>query len=224
MVMSILLPAAVSVKRESANPAQQAATSAPILAYLFTLRRARHPLPHVWTNYFNGCPASANYRIHIHVDPTFNATSVEEKGPAAKYFNARRVLPYQELIKVHRFGFSLVQARMKLLRHALGDGAGGGPLPQYLSFFSESCAPIATCEAVHTRLLHAARASVPQSFVGEAPQTYFATWLKYNIDTPEWSKEFRETICPRCAAVGIEPKSFRFSPGWVTLHQAHAIE
>ena len=188
----------------------------PVLAYLFTLRRARHPMPHVWTNYFNGCPPGS-YRIHIHVDPTFNATTSEEKGPAARYFNQKNTLPKGQLIKVRRFGHELVRARMKLLRFALGAGAEGGIVPQYLTFFSESCAPISTCAAAHAHLRRAAAATTPRSFIeGKREMTE-----DQRRDTPLWRSEFAK-VCPRCEAVGLPASDFRFSPGWVTLYADHA--
>ena len=191
--------------------------SSAVLAYLFTLRRARHPLPHAWTTYFNGCP-SGSYSIHVHIDPTFNSTGLEERGPAARYFNHRNTLPQAELIKVHRFGFSLVQARMKLLRHATSVLKP----PAYYIFLSESCAPIATCATVHEYLSRAAQASPPRSFVGEAPQTLFLRWLAKHEQSDEWRREFETTVCTRCRSIGILASSFRFSPGWVTLYRAHA--
>lgn len=131
---------------------------APVLAYLFTLRRARHPLPHAWTTYFQGC-APGSYRIHIHVDPNFNATTAGETGPAAKYFKQVNVLPREQLIPVRRFGHTLVQARMKLLRHATSSESEA-KAPLWYSFFSESCAPISTCEAAHAYLSDPARFNI----------------------------------------------------------------
>ena len=131
---------------------------APVLAYLFTLRRARHPLPHAWTTYFQGC-APGSYRIHIHVDPNFNATSASEAGPAAKYFKQENVLPKDQLMTVRRFGHTLVQARMKLLRHATSSESEA-KAPLWYSFFSESCAPISTCEATHAYLSDPARFNI----------------------------------------------------------------
>ena len=134
----------------------------PVLAYLFTLRRARHPLPHAWATYFSGCPAGS-YKIHIHVDPTFNATDAAETGPAAKYFKQENVLPRELLTKVRRFGHELVQARMRLLRHATKPDADGTPAPLWYSFFSESCAPISTCAKAHAYLSAPEQAN--QSFI-----------------------------------------------------------
>lgn len=189
----------------------------PVLAYLFTLRRARHPLPHAWKEYFSGCQPGS-YRIYIHVDPTFNTTSASEKGPAAQYFKQSYVLPRHQLQKVRRFGHELIWARMKLLRHALSTAAAAGePPPRFLSFFSESCAPISTCARAHAHLSSAAAANL--SFIDNkrplAPEQV--------ANSPEWVQEFT-SVCPRCAAAGILPSHFRFSPGWVTLWHAHAQE
>ena len=136
----------------------------PVLAYLFTLRRARHPMPRVWTDYFNSCP-TGSFKIYIHVDPTFNATVAEEKGPAARYFNRISTLPTNQLVKVRRFGHELVRARMKLLRHAVNSATHARLAPLFYTFFSESCAPIAPCNKVHEYLRQAAQASPPRSFI-----------------------------------------------------------
>ena len=202
------------------------ASEPPVLAYLFTLRRARHPMPHIWTNYFNSCPAGS-YRIHIHVDPTFNGTDIEEKGPAARYFNRKHTLPRTQLIKVRRFGHELVRARMKLLRHAIeATAAKGQPVPLYHTFFSESCAPIAPCAATHEYLRRAAAASPPRSFI-EDNQT---RWTRNDphidsddqkLNTALWRSEFAK-VCPGCQGIGLPASDFRFSPGWVTLWHEHA--
>jgi hypothetical protein len=196
--------------------AAAAAAEPPVLAYLFTLRKARHPMPHAWNTYLSGC-APGSFRVHIHVDPTFNATDLEEHGPAAKYFRQKHVLPRADLLKVRRFGHELVRARMKLLRHALGAGAAGGAPPLWASFFSESCAPIASCTAVHEYLRGAARAEPRASFI-EEKRRKSKEQLK---DSPLWRSEFAK-ICPRCEAAGIPASAFRFSPGWVTLWHEHA--
>ena len=150
----VLLVAAAAVALGERQPA-------PVLAYLFTLRRARHPLPLSWSQYFNGC-APGSYKIHIHVDPTFNASTASEQGPAAKYFKQENVLPRELLAKVRRFGHELVWARMRLLRHAT-RATEDAPAPLFYSFFSESCAPIATCETTHAYL--AAPEQANRSFV-----------------------------------------------------------
>jgi len=191
------------------------AEPAPVLAYLFTLRRARHPLPHSWTTYFEGC-APGSYKIHIHIDPTFNSTEASDKGPAAKYFKQQNVIPRELLMKVRRFGHELVQARMKLLRHATKP-SGDAPAPLFYSFFSESCAPISTCDRVHAYLADPAQAN--KSFIDnkrpKPPQQL--------ADDAEWQTEFEKT-CPRCKAAGIPSKDIRYSPGWVTLWRRHAKE
>ena len=40
-------------------------------------------------------------------------------------------------------------------------------------------------------------------------------------NSAEWVSEFGK-VCPYCAAAGILPSHFRYSPGWVTLWHAHA--
>lgn len=191
----------------------------PVLAYLFTLRRARHPMPKVWASYFDGCDPGS-FRIHIHVDPSFNATELDEKGPAAKYFNRRNTLPREQLAKVRRFGHELVRARMKLLRYATDGKAKSHAShlpPLFFSFFSEACAPISTCKAAHALLRTAAAATPPRSFIEDKrPMT-----ADQRNDTPQWRAEFVK-VCPGCASVGLPAKDFRFSPGWVTLWWEHA--
>ena len=151
------LVATVEASRRLESPLQ------PTVAYLFTLRRARHPLPHAWSQYFAGCPRGS-YKIHIHVDPMFNGTAASENGPAAKYFKQDYVLPRDQLMKVRRFGHELVLARMNLVRYALADTNAGGP-PRFLAFFSESCAPISTCMQAHAYL--ASEALANRSFIEE---------------------------------------------------------
>lgn len=187
----------------------------PVLAYLFTLRRARHPLPHTWTKYFSGC-APGSYKIHIHVDPTFNGTSASESGPAARYFRQSHVLPRDQLGKVRRFGHELVRARLRLLRHALGSG-NGPQRPLWYSFFSESCAPIAPCEQVHKHLADPAAAG--RSFIDNQRPLH----PEQVAGSATWAREFA-SVCPKCSAAGIAPANFRYSPGWVTLWHAHAAE
>lgn len=198
-----------------ASSTVEAQQQQPVLAYLFTLRRARHPLPHSWMQYFSGC-APNSYRIYIHVDPTFNTTSASDKGPAAAYFKQANVLPRSQLQKVRRFGHELIWARMKLLRHALSSSASSGePPPRFLSFFSESCAPISTCARAHAHLASAAVAG--KSFVENKRPL-----AKEQVEnSAEWVSEFGK-VCPYCAAAGILPSHFRYSPGWVTLWHAHA--
>ena len=60
---------------------------------------------------------------------------------------------------VRRFGHTLVQARMKLLRHATSSESEA-KAPLWYSFFSESCAPISTCEATHAYLSDPARFNI----------------------------------------------------------------
>ena len=197
----------------------------PVLAYLFTLRRARHPLPHVWTNYFQGCEPGS-YKIHIHVDPTFNGTRAPETGPAARFFKQANVLPRAYLDKVRRFGHELVRARMRLLRFAL-TGSIGQQSPMWYSFFSESCAPISTCAVAHAYLQQLDVAN--KSFVagdsasGAYPKAVYQRDMnsEQQANSDKWRSEFA-VICPRCAAAGIPASDFRYSPGWVTLWRAHA--
>jgi len=156
-----------------------------------------------------------------------SGTDIEEKGPAARYFNRKHTLPRTQLIKVRRFGHELVRARMKLLRHAIeATAAKGQPVPLYHTFFSESCAPIAPCAATHEYLRRAAAASPPRSFI-EDNQT---RWTRNDphidsddqkLNTALWRSEFAK-VCPGCQGIGLPASDFRFSPGWVTLWHEHA--
>lgn len=179
---------------------------APVLAYLFTLRRARHPLPHAWATYFAGC-APGSYKIHIHVDPMFNATKAGETGPAAAYFKQENVLPREYLQKVRRFGHELVQARMKLLRFATKPAADGTSAPMFYSFFSESCAPISPCKAVHSYL--AAPEQEGRSFIDNASRA---------MPPQQVAHALRTRPPPRAVACSARvplPQHTRGRPAWI---------
>ena len=47
-----------------------AASPAPTVAFLFTLRRDRHPLGRAWNSFFRKCP-NGTARVHVHTDPNF---------------------------------------------------------------------------------------------------------------------------------------------------------
>eukprot|EP00966_Prymnesium_polylepis_P165453 3824989-Prymnesium_polylepis.1 len=53
------------------------------MAYLFTLRRARHPLFHSWNAYFDSCP-QGSFRILLHVDPSFSLNESSKLGGREK--------------------------------------------------------------------------------------------------------------------------------------------
>ena len=176
----------------------------PVVAYLFTLRRARHPLPRVWSMYFAGCPRGS-YRIHLHTDPTFNGTA--KTNATNRFFAPSRMIPRSTHIR--RFGYEMVNARMLLLRHAMI--AESSP-PDWFFYFSESCAPISHCHDAHAYLAK----SAGKSFMKTRPPP-----PEERDNTPAWQAAFK-TTCPRCAEVGIPPTDFRYSPGWVGLWRDHA--
>ena len=45
-----------------------AATADPVVAYLFTLRKDRHPLGRAWAAYFRGCP-EGSWRVSVASSP-----------------------------------------------------------------------------------------------------------------------------------------------------------
>ena len=62
-----------------------------VVAYLFTLRRARHPLPRVWSMYFAGCPVGS-YKIYLHTDPSFKNT--QKTNATNRFFSPDRMIPH----------------------------------------------------------------------------------------------------------------------------------
>ena len=118
------------------------------VAYLFTMRREAHPLSHAWARYFEGCP-EGSYAVFSHVDPAFAASSSLAISP----FNGSRI---PSSIKVDRMGFSMVQARILLLHHALAQGGHN-----WFAFLSDACGPVTTCDKAHAFL----RARSGASFV-----------------------------------------------------------
>mmetsp|Transcript_34837 Transcript_34837/g.76621 ORF Transcript_34837/g.76621 Transcript_34837/m.76621 type:complete len:301 (-) Transcript_34837:1189-2091(-) len=180
------------------------------VAYLFTLRRERHPLPRAWAAYFAGCPPNT-YVVHAHTDPTFGAPKSNSSKPSV--FSHTKI---NRSVHVERMGYSMVQARLYLLRHAIDTAAANGrPMPRWFAFFSESCAPVASCRETNSYL--ASRAG--KSFIKiDRPVSEAQRTLQ-----PSWVDAFHLSACRGCRAAGIAPEHFRHSAGWVTLWWEHAL-
>ena len=135
------------------------------VAYLFTLRDVgAHPLTRTWTRYFDGCPAGS-VRLLSHTD----ASASPKVSSAPNVFSHSTITPS---LKVNRFTFSLVKARMSLLRHAMNSthqlgmqpvwaSPSSAPPPSWFLFLSGNCAPLLPCAEVHRYLKHHS----PRSFV-----------------------------------------------------------
>jgi hypothetical protein len=176
--------------------------SSMVVAYLFTLRSAgRHPLERAWSKYFDGCPAGSVV-VQSHTDAAGSATLLT---PSSGVF-ANSTLA--ETIKVHRFGYSMVKARLLLLRHTSSSHTHGQRhqpgrprqlllAPSWYLFFSDSCAPLLPCVEVHAYL----ERHSPRSFVQADP-----------CDDPR-----------RLHGTSITMETCRKSMGWVGLHRDAAL-
>ena len=112
--------------------------SAASAAYLFTLRRERHPLPNVWAAYFKGCPAGS-FSVHTHIEPESQAAKM---NVSRSHFTTGRI---KTSVHVERFGYSIVKVRY-LLMHAAQER------PDWYVFLSDSCAPLVNCHDAHAYL------------------------------------------------------------------------
>ena len=116
------------------------------VAYLFTLRRERHPLPNVWSTYFKGCPAGS-FTVKTHIEP---------ESAAAKMNVSRSHFTDGKLgtsIHVERFGYSIVKVRYLLMHAAVEAGPlPGASAPDWYLFLSDSCAPLVNCRDAHAYL------------------------------------------------------------------------
>uniref|UniRef100_A0A7S4B4Z2 Protein xylosyltransferase n=2 Tax=Chrysotila carterae TaxID=13221 RepID=A0A7S4B4Z2_CHRCT len=200
--------AATSTRPESPAHAQQGAGPA-IIAYLFTLRRGRHPLPGAWTTYFAGCEMDS-FAIHIHKDPSFSPPSQNLSN--SRFFNNTII---DRSVHIERMGYTMVQARLYLLRHAVEAAAAAGrPPPRWFAFLSDSDAPTVTCAEAHAYV----STREGKSFIRvDRPMTQ----AQRDLD-PMWIKSFSEKTCPLCRDVGIMPAHYRHTTGWITLWLEHA--
>ena len=88
----------------------------PKVAYLFTLRRNRHPLPRVWNAYFRGCPVGSHI-VRVHVDPA-QAARGAAKDDAASVQGAFQHNSIPRSVPIRRMEYSMVKARLLLMRNA----------------------------------------------------------------------------------------------------------
>ena len=80
------------------------------IAYLFTQKSPVFPLWRTWSAHFSACH-EGSFGVFLHVDPKFNRTERgQEKFP---------VTILEHSIQVDRMLFSMVQARLLLVRAAL---------------------------------------------------------------------------------------------------------
>ena len=180
----------------------------PTIAFLFTLRRDRHPLGRAWNTFFRACP-NGTARVHVHVDPTFKPrTSAGNRTVGGQGAFANAVIP-PPYLHIARFGYSMVQARMILMRHA----AAIDPPADWFLFFSESDAPIRSCPDVLRYLARRSGSSFAYSDPAKAEQ---------KAGGKAWERTF-SAACTKCAAVNISAADYRHGPGWVGLHREHAL-
>ena len=74
-----------------------------------------------------------------HAGRALNSTKEDVQG----VLRGKRI---SKSVAVHRFGYSMVEARLLLLRNASAQR------PDWYLFFSESCAPLLPCKKVHAFL------------------------------------------------------------------------
>ena len=122
---------------------------------------------------------------------------------------ARTMIP-PPYIHIARFGYSMVQARLLLLRHA----AGAKPPAEWFIFFSESDAPLRSCPDA---LRFLARRAGARSFAYADPPS-----PGVELGSRAWAQSFRHS-CPQCAAANISAADYRHGPGWVALHRSHVL-
>ncbi|KAL1518435.1 hypothetical protein AB1Y20_002727 [Prymnesium parvum] len=172
-----------------------------VMAYLFTLRRPRHPLFRSWNHYFDSC-ASGSFRIHLHVDPAFAAAVIYGNARDAQgvHFASARLVSNSSAID--RMDYSMVSARLRLLKDAV---AAGGAL--FYQFLSESCAPVVSCAWAHGFVQSHRHAS----FV---PSLDLAAWEK------RYAADAKEMARVRLRDHTISPSDLRvsYSQGWVALN------
>ncbi|KAL3904707.1 MAG: hypothetical protein SGPRY_011187 [Prymnesium sp.] len=190
------------------------------VAYLFLLRTlGSHPLQATWSRYFATCPANS-YVIFSHTDaassnqPPGNPasgifTSNAGYSPASREhtFFSKSTLP--QSIRVHRFDFSIVKARLLLLRAAVEQSRPYASLPgrrqttpQWFLFLSDSCAPLLPCSEIHLYLeRHGNR-----SFVGSDPCDDRRRWHNTSISAVDCRKSMGWGGLHRTAALRILQK------------------
>jgi hypothetical protein len=185
-----------------------------VVAYLFTLRRTRHPLSRAWNRYFSTC-AEGSYRIHVHADPSFAlGTTMTDLGGQGAF--AQSVL-VRDSIKVDRMGFSMVDARLRLLNSSVGDRRGG--VPRIHQFLSESCGPVTSCRLAHRFLArHQAASFVPSLNISQWAKRSCPTCVRASLRDPE------EHLRLRLHGHSFDASVYRTSSGggWVTLNREAA--
>jgi len=181
----------------------------PLVAFLFTLRRDRHPLNRAWNTFFRSCPQT-NYRVHVHSDPAFRAPSNRSQQQLATQGAFAHALVPPPYVHIARFGYTMVQARMLLLRHAAS--AAGQPADWFL-FFSESDAPIRSCPDL---LRYLSRRGGSSFAYADPPSP------QQQQGGAAWARHFARA-CPPCAAANISAVDYRHGPGWVALHRDQVL-
>jgi len=193
-----------------------AAAPPPNVAYLFSLRRASHPLHRPWNQFWRSCGHDTPFRVFCHTDPDLDprrsdTPSIPASAPIVMQGSfAGSVIPEQ--VKIRRFGWTMVEARLLLLQHALQ----AAPDADFFVFLSETDAPIADCSLLLRYLSHRAGGSFMQSGKpfgaggGGEPR----------VTVPSEAKFSR--VCPRCRDANISITDYRHGPGWVALWRSHA--
>lgn len=136
------------------------------VAYLFLLRdpansgEVKHPLGDAWNKYFDGCDPGS-YQVLVNLDSNNSSRRYGPQRQGREAFGPSSLMP--ETMHIRRFSYSIVSAKLKLMRHArnMAQHAGLATGPAWSLLFSDSCAPLLSCRAVHRYLAeHQARSFV----------------------------------------------------------------
>lgn len=172
----------------------------PEIALLFTLRRPRHPLQRAWEAHLATYPPG-RVAVFVHADPDHATQSGQPINQDSRFYTG--LLPNASLAPVERFGWSLVEARFRLLRHAYQSAPHS---LRWFAFLSESCAPVVNGAHAYAFLDKMAG----RSFIDTRAHAVSAA------EVAHWP-----TRCPGCGALGILSDEARFSPGWIGLWHEH---
>ena len=182
----------------------------PQVAYLFTLRRNRHPLPRVWNAYFRGCPVGSHI-VRVHVDPT-QAIRGANKDDTAGVQGAFQHNSIRSCVPIRRMEYSMVKARLLLLRNA---SAQPRP-PDWYFFLSESCAPLLPCAQLNNFLKQHQRRSFVENRNPTAVSRRDASSSAAN-HAPRPLHEVRR----RMRHSNLPLSAYRETFGWIGLWREH---
>lgn len=183
----------------------------PKVAYLFTLRRNRHPLPRVWNAYFRGCPTGSHI-VRVHVDPTqaMRGTAKEDTASVQGAFQHKSI---PSCVPIRRMEYSMVKARLLLMHNA---SVHTPRPPDWYFFFSESCAPLLPCAQLHNFL----KQHQGKSFVEHRNPT--AGFSRRNATSGHPTGRPLHEVRRRMRHSNLPLNAYRETWGWIGLWKEHA--